>query len=789
MKKTTFNLQFEKTFILAIVFVLIYGIASGQNITQNIRGQLIDKDTKSPLAFANIVVLGSDPVLAATTDEQGYYVIKNVPIGKVSLKVSYLGYEEQIIPNVAIFSGKETQLNIEMEESYEQLQAVEVRPDINREEGLVEMALISSTTFSVEEAKRSPGTFNDPSRMASTFAGVSTDPEGNNDIIVRGNSPKGIQWRLEGIEIPNPNHFSDEGTSGGAINILNSDMMANSSFHTGAFAPQFGNAYSGIMDLELRTGNKAKREYSITGGVLGLEASMEGPFVKDKRASYLVNYRYSTLTLLDKIGIVDYGGVPEYQDGLFKIHVPTQKAGVFTVFGLGGISQINESYDNEEGITEYKGKYKTFMGVGAIKHSYSFSPNTYISSDFSSSINGGITSAEELSENESVMYQSFEDDLRRYTNALNTLVTHKFNSRHLLKVGVGYRLYNFDYLVSWPEEGETILKTRLKEKGHASLINGFVSHKYRITKELTMVSGVHYQQFLLNNAYTIEPRASLKWKFTEDQSLFGGIGMHSKLEPLTNYFSIVTDEFGNTSKPNTDLGFTKSVHYIVGYENRLTPYLTFKAEAYYQQLYNLPVENDVNSSESLINSYGYFNDVAYVNEGKGKNYGLELTLERYFERQYYFTFTASLYDSKYTAKDGVERNTRFNGNFALNAIGGKEFIFGKNDDRIFGFSGRFTWAGGGRYTPVLLDESIAEGEQVMDKANQFSERPLDFYKLNVALYYTKNFKRVSHTLKVEVENVTNNQAKLYEYYNSKDETIQYGSQMEMLPVIRYTLNF
>lgn len=775
-----------------LIITLFTGSVFAQDLTQTIRGQIVDTDTKSPLPGATIIIPGTEPMLATTTDLDGYYALNNVPVGKVDLIIRYLGYEEQMIPNVVVSSGKETQLNITLQESFEQLDEVVVTGDERFSEDPLEMSMISSTTFSVAEAQRSPGTFNDPSRMASTFAGVATDPQGSNDIIVRGNSPKGIQWRLEGIEIPNPNHFSDEGTTGGAINVLNSDMMANSAFHTGAFAPEFGNAYSGIMDLELRTGNKAKREHSITAGVLGMEATTEGPFVKGKRSSYLVNYRYSTLTMLDKIGLVDYGGVPEYQDGLFKIHLPTKNGGVFTVFGLGGFSQISEEGTDSIGEITDRFLFKSYMGVVGIKHAYPISANTYISTDYSTSINGNLNDGQDTQDDTNEWYTYYKDKMQRLTNAFNTSVTHKFNSRHVLKAGVGARLYSFNYQSSWADEmeGESELIERLNEKGNALLLNGFVSHKYRITPELTMVNGVHYQQFMLNNAFAIEPRTSIKWQFSDKQSVFGGIGLHSKLEPLPTYFAKITDDQGISTRPNKDLEIGKAAHFVVGYENRLATNLNLKVELYYQHLYDVPVENVDTSHISSLNEWGYFNDHDFVNRGTGRNYGMELTLEKYFARKYYFTFTASLYQSKYTALDDIERNTRFNGNFSLNAIGGKEFNVGKPEKhRTIGITGRFTWAGGERYSPVLLAESIAAGEHTVDETRRYSKRALDFYKLNLAFYYTRDLKRVSHTFKIDVENATNHQAKLYEYFDEDTETIEYGSQMPILPVLRYTLNF
>lgn len=784
------NLMKSRTLWVLVLMAITTLAVAQQPLTQTIRGRMVDTDTKAPLPGATILIMDSDPVIGTTTDMDGYYALPNVPVGKVDVLVRFLGYEEQILPGIVVSSGKEVQLNLELREAFEKMDVVEITPDKRSKEELTEMSLVSSTTFSVEEASRAPGTFHDPARMASTFAGVATDPQGNNDIVVRGNSPKGIQWRLDGIEIPNPNHFADEGATGGAINALNSDMLSNSNFYTGAFAPEFGNAYSGIMDLELRTGNKGKHEFSLTASTFGLEASAEGPFQKGKRGSYLVSYRYSTLTLIDKMGILDFGGVPEYQDGIFKIHLPTKKAGVFSIFGMGAYSKIDQNMEDDNGFVYDKFNFQSFMGVVGVKHAYPINNNTFISTDYSFALNGNINNGEEREDEESPFYGYYKDNMKRYTNAANVSVTHKFSTRHILKSGVGMRVFSFNYVSAWNDEGETVLRTRLNNKGNATLLNAFVSWKYRITRNLSMVSGLHYQHFLMNDAFAIEPRVSARWKFTEKQTLYAGVGLHSKLEPLTNYYSIVYNEAGRAIYPNKDLKLAKAAHFVLGYEYNFFSDFRLKVEMYYQQLFHVPVEDDPNSSFSLLNSTGFFSDVVLVNDGKGKNYGMELTLEKYFTKQYYFTFTASLYESKYTAKDNVERDTRFNGNFSLNAIGGKEFNVGKKErHRLIGITARVTFSGKSHYTPVLLEESRAAGYEIVDKANPYSATGDYFFKLNMGIYYKRDLKRVSHTVKIDVENLTNYKAKISEYYNSRTGKIEDGTQLPLLPEVRYTLNF
>ena len=377
-----------KFLILFVCMTYMGNFLSAQELTQTIRGTIVDQDSKMPLIGANVLILNTMNPQGATTDLEGYFKIENVKVGRVNLEVSYLGYETSILSEVMVTSGKEVVLNIELIESVENLNEVVVIAKLDKENPLNEMATVSARSFSVEETSRYAASFYDPARMALNYAGVAigggTD-DLNNEIVVRGNSPKGVLWRLEGIEIPNPNHFSNLGSSGGGISMLSSTMLTNSDFYTGAFPAEFGNATSGAFDVRLRNGNNEKREYAFMLSVLGLEAGIEGPFSKDSNASYLLNYRYSTLGLLTQLGlnIVDDDEVT-YQDLAFKISIPTAKMGTFGIFGLGGKNSASFEPAKDsiqwpltgsdgEGFSE-----KETVGTIGLSHKIAFSGKSYL---------------------------------------------------------------------------------------------------------------------------------------------------------------------------------------------------------------------------------------------------------------------------------------------------------------------------------------------------------------------------------------------------------------------------
>ncbi len=776
----------------AVCFMLLCHCLNAQTITQTVRGKIVDQESRSALPGANVIVLETNNTLGSTTDVDGNFRIDNVPVGRISLGITFIGYEDKVIPNILLTSGKETVLDIVLKESLTMMDAIEIKADKDKSEIANEMALTSARGFSVEETKRYAGSFNDPARMVAGYAGVDVDPSGNNSIIVRGNSPKGIQWRLEGIDIPNPNHFSDEGATGGPINTLNSQMLANSEFYTGAFAPEFGNALSGVFDMKLRKGNNEQREHTFSIGILGTDATIEGPFVKGGGSSYLLNYRYSTLSILDGLGIVDFDGVPKYQDLSFKVNLPTKSFGTFSVFGLGGKSNIIEEEfddDNDEILLE-KGNYKANMGVVGVTQYWSLNAKSYLQNSISVSQNGsGYLGYRPNTENNLVRDEDMQLDKNSYKAA--STFNHKFNAKHTVQAGVIYTHHTFDFYNEYFDEESNEFVNEQNMKGDADHYQGFVSWKYRPWQDVSVVSGFHVQKISMNDDISVEPRASLRWQFHPLQALTAGFGIHGKMETLTNYYSIVQAEDGTTSMPNKGLDFSKARHYVIGYENKLSPNLFLKLEAYYQQLYNIPVENNPGSSYSLINQMEGFTDRALVNKGTGSNMGLEITLERYFANNYYFLLTTSVFDSKYKAMDGVERNTLFNGNYVGNLLIGKEWHLNskKQKNKVIGINAKISSLGARRYTPINLEESLIRDETVDYENQAFSKKGDNVFIANIAISYRIDNKKISQELKLDMQNATNNSAKLGYFYNENNDKIESFDQLPMLPVLMYTVHF
>ncbi|MBI3143075.1 MAG: TonB-dependent receptor [Bacteroidetes bacterium] len=781
----------KSIFILFMALVLSTALW-GQSLRQTIRGQVSDIDTRQPLIGATVVVLGSNPTLGASTDAEGNFVIERVPVGRIDLAVSYMGYEEQVMPSLVLTSAKQLVVQVALRESVVKMTEVVIGASTDKAALKNEMLTTSARTLSVEETSRFAGTFNDPARMAANFAGVASNPMGNNDIVVRGNSPHGICWRLEGVEIPNPNHFADEGTTGGPINALNSAMLANSDFLTGAFAPEYGNAYSGVMDMWLRSGNDQKREYSFSAGVLGVDLTAEGPIgYGQQKGTYLANYRYSSLAILDNLDVISFGGIPKYQDASFKAVLPAGKAGKFTLVGLGGYSTINDrAIDTLDGVeTEvFRNSYSAYMGTLILKHGISLSKHTFLHSSVSTSVNGSAYWQEERGQ-DGAFVRNFADALHKTALRGQAIIDHKINASNQLRGGLYYTHQLFDMEAEYWDQGLEAWVKNLDDKGNAGLAQGFVSWRYRPGPRLSIVPGLHYTHFLLSGDHSLEPRLGMRWQVGSTTYLTGGYGRHTRPGSLLTYLA-QSQEGSTTTQPNKHLRMMRANHLVAGVEQVLGSHYRIKVEGYYQALGQVPVYANPANPESAINSYDSYTAEKMVNEGTGRNYGLEFTAERYMHRGFYMLATASVFESKYTPKDGVERNTPWNTNTMANLLGGKEWqLSPQKGSTVLGINAKLAFMGGIHVTPILLDESREQGRTVWDTKHLYQNKGDDVFQANASVYLRVNRHRVSHEFKIDVQNVTNNGAVVMQYYNPTTGRIESGRQLPMLPNMVYTLQF
>ncbi len=783
-------------FLISIytLVTLTVNLISAQSITQIIRGTAVDKVSQSPLPGATVILLNSNPINGTATDMDGNFKLEKVPLGNQTLKISFLGYKELLIPNIIVNSGKEVVLTISLEENIMQSKEVEIIDKVEKNKPLNEYSAVSARTFSVEETQKYAAAVNDPARMATAFAGVVSTEDGNNAIAIRGNSPNGLLWRMDGLEIPNPNHFSNVATSGGGISILSSQLLSNSDFSTGAFPAEYGNALSGVFDLKLRKGNNQKSEHTIQAGFLGTDISTEGPFKKGYNGSYLINYRYSTLSLLSQLGVNVGFGTTVFQDIAYNIYLPTKSYGNFSLFGFGGLSKqiVKAEKDSSQWDFNYKRYNVDFIsntGAAGFSHILPFNSTTYIKTSLVLAGTGKGYIEEKLDED----YTSVPTNNLDYTQnriSISSIVTKKLNAKSSIKTGViGSKLF-YDLLNTGLNSDSHQTETLIDDKGNAHTLQAFAQWNYHMTEKLNFVGGLHAITLIENETYSIEPRASIKYQFNPLQSIGFGYGLHSQIQPTGVYFVKVENMDGSTSKPNENLELTKSHHFVLSYDRSINEFLHLRAEAYYQYLFNVPISTDATNTFSMLNNEGGFFTDPLVNNGKGRNYGLEVTAEQYLHHDFYFLLSTSFYDSKFRASNNQWYNTRFNGNFATSFTAGKEFKTGeKFNHRIVGLNIKTIYSGGLRSTPIDFNASAAKGETVYIDAEAYSIQQKNYFRTDLKFSVKRNRKNSTITWALDIQNATNRKNVYGEYYDPLLNATTTEYQSSLIPILSYKIDF
>ena len=756
----------------AIAMLLLPSVMKAQTdqINQTIRGQVCDVASGEPMIGVTITVENdrssesrqarldgrvvtiegeaNGTTMATVSDVDGNFVINNVPVGRHSVRATYIGYEPVLLKEQLVSSGKELVLTLKMRESISELGEVVIKPRVNKQQPLNEMAQVGARMFSVEEATRYAGGMADPARTASMFAGVATGGA-TNGISIHGNSPQMLQWRVEGVEVPNPNHFAEITEAGGGVfTSLNGTVLANSDFLTGAMPAEFGNALSGAFDMKMRVGNNTKYEHAIQVGTLGVNFASEGPLGKGSKASYLVNYRYSFLEIAKKLHAINMENETlDYQDLSFKLNMPTKKAGTFAVWFTGLI----DNYENKvPDVSEWETLWdmndswsrQRNCAVG-LNHSYRFKSGGSLHSSVAFT---GAYRKLGVNDYDTAMNMMPEMDGRnsQWNVIISTQHQHKFSSRYTMQNGFEHQHLDFHTWMDYIHETGGPLYRVYDSEGNTGLTRLYTNHKVALSSRLSTVAGMNVMCFNLNNQWLVEPRISLQYKTSPSSTLSVAYAINSRKETTDTYFVLMDGKY-----PNNDLGLTRSHHISASFAQRLGENAMLKIEPYWQWLFDVPVEQG--TTYSILNHRKFFQDRALVNEGAGRNYGIDLTLERYLKDGLYGMITATLFKSEYRDAQGQWHHSRHDRRYITNILGGKEWMIGKAKKNVFGINGRLTMMGGDRYTPIPEGITFEEVMKRPDKSIPEDEGMDPFTKqkgMNVgyafSVKYTINKRHTSH---------------------------------------------
>ena len=764
--------------VILLFCLSIFHAGFAQNLEQTIRGKIMDKQTLELLSNVTVKLVPGNHV--SFSDSLGRFYFHKIPLGRYSISFSRLGYLPASIPNLELRSGKEINLPIELEEAPQFLREVIVVSERAKDRAKNEMAMVSTRQFSVTEANRYAGGFQDPARMTLNFAGVTNaGSDQNNEIIIRGNSPKGLLWRMEAIEIPNPNHFGDgQGSTSGIISMINSTSLANSDFMSGAFPAEYGNASSGVFDLRFRRGNNEKREWMAQLSVVGIDVASEGPIGKNG-GSYRAGARYSTLELLLKSGLININSgnfKPAYRDLNYTIDIPLKKAGLLTFWGLAG---ANDTEDEKSTTKDYS---NSAMGAFGLSYKLPFKKG-HLSTVLALTTESANVSKIELMAN---AWKTTRDQLYRYPNVrLNATYVYKWNASLTAKFGINISQLSFE-LKDDRWDGKKIVNY-LNESNSTYYVQQFGQIIKKWTPAFQTTFGLHAYQFELNQSKAIEPRMAISIENKSGGRFGVGIGWHSRIEPISTYLFKKYIPYGNFFQPNKNIKPSQALHQVVSYDQRIGENTRLKVEAYIQNINQVPIDTLKTGLFSLVNYTSGIPGQVLENTGKGINKGIELTLERFLADNFYYLVTASLFDSKFQNKDLVWRNTQFNNLFAGNILVGKDFQLAKQ--KSLSINVRYLLRGGNRYIPINLAESIKRNATVNVPAKAFESQYPNFERYDFSLAYRIN--KLNHTwsFRLDLQNIFNTKNIIEERYDSNLKGLSYRFALPLIPIISSQLEF
>lgn len=786
-------------FIPAIICLMVLSQFTGQAQVyhQVVYGRVLDSESHQAIVAASVVCETCHPVRGCATDSAGYFKME-VPVGRHNVTATHIAYLPVTIKDIQAGTGKAVVLNIEMHEQVFQTRDISVNGSYNR--WINPMASVSVRSLRSQDAARYAAGYFDPSRMVTNFAGVAvSNSDDKNEIIVRGNSPRGLLWRLEGIEIPNPNHFANgEGASGGSYTAITTNVLSTFDFFTGSFPAEYGNALSGVMDLNLRTGSTEKHEYSVMLSVLGTELSAEGPFKKNSGNSFLADFRIANFKYLKYLGAYtedELGIIPKTKDWVAKATIKTKKAGTFNFFTLGGNSSVGDiaTADTEElqkggDSDEYKESHE--LAIAGVKHLFDFTDNrSYIRSTlaYTYELTSDINDQVDTTMKKTVTYnESFRYPALRFAS----VISHKLSSGHSVRAGVSFNCIFGDMFARRLLTG-TLYDTLIDNRGKGWYSGAWAQWKYKSQNNLETNTGIHVLYSGINRELAVEPRFGLTLQLSEKNSFNLGSGLFSRLEPLSIYFYRVRIDSKTREPRNKDLKTTKAFHITAGFNQFFNENLHLNVEGYFQYLYDVPIRETPTGQYSILNSSEGLPDVILANKGKGKNTGLEITLEKTFSHNYYFLATASLFDSKYKAPDGYWYNTYYNSNYVFNLQSGKEFPLGKYHQNVLGFRLRGIYRGGFRYTPVNEISTLKNKRIIYETWNTYGESLPGFKRLDMGLTYRINKKNYAWMFLCDIQNIadTRNILRRQFAYQNKAITILNSKSIGMVPIVSVKVEF
>jgi CarboxypepD_reg-like domain len=740
--------------------------------TQTLRGRVSEDLSEKPIASVNIVLLPDNQGIS--TDAKGNYRIENVKTGRHQLKISAIGYETVLLSELLVESGKEVIMDVKLRIGTTEIPQIVIAADQNSRE-----IAPTSQLITIEQVLRYPATFNDPARLAAFLPGVASDNDAANHISIRGNSPNSMSWRIENAEIVNPNHLTNAGTAsdlpvqnGGGVNVLSAQMLGTTRFLAGAMPAGYGNSVAGLFDMRLRNGNNEKLEGVVQLGLIGLEAALEGPISKKNGSSFLMNYRYSTVGLLAKMGVPLGDETTDFQDFAATLNFPTKKMGTFKPFFVIGESHNyhaalkSELWKDDKDSKEIE--FNSAMGILGIKHTLNLNKNL------------AWTTTAAFSTNQSWRIQrifpitTFHDLYKgMQKTSLHTAFSQVLSTTQTLNFGAQLTAQHQWYQSS-------IIIDAAQVRASELLLQPYMNWEKRWTSRFQTVLGMQFSNYFVANQqhYNQEPRLSAQYRIADNQKISVSLASQSKIIPSIQPESEVLvhfyPQYGYLKSYNMDINYTYTTN--SGHQWQINPF--------YQWLNGAPITKQGDSFLNFYDGTTVFNTKELKNTGN--NYGISFQLRKYLDQNYYYLLNTTLLNSTYKAENGNTYPTRWQRPYIFNATGGKEWAFNKKLTHILGVNLHVVTMAGALTNAV--DEVASKSSlinTIYDYKNPYSIRLKDYFRTDLRIYWKRNRTHYNSMLSLDIQNATNRLNEQYLYYEHRAQKTTIKTQLGLLPILSY----
>ncbi|MEG1838465.1 MAG: TonB-dependent receptor [Bacteroidaceae bacterium] len=742
-------------YCLLTLFLLSAASAYSQS-KHSIKGTITDKKKRESLSYANVLIYGTG--MGAITDSIGNFRIEDVPPGIYRLQISILGYKTLITPEY-ILTTKDLRIDAELEENPTELGEVSVTASTFRR---LSESPVGLRIIGLQEIEKSPGANRDISRIVQSYPGVAFSPAGyRNDLIVRGGSPSENRFFLDGVEIPNINHFSTQGASGGPIGIIDADFIREVNFYTGAFPSNKGNALSSVLDFKLRDGSMEKNSLKAALGYSEVSLASNGHI--GKKTSYLVSVRQSYLQFLFKALGLPF--LPTFTDAQFKIKTRFSAHHELTVLGIGGIDNMRLNTDEKGEKAEYLlsylpkiqqetftlgGVYKHYAGnhvqTAVVSHSYLNNRNTkYVNND------------ESNNDNLSLKIRSIEQETKLRMENSSTFGQWKAN----VGVNLDYTQYNnTSYQKVFIKQQEQIVdyytNLDLIRWGFFGTMT-YETQDERFTASLGIRGDANNYSSKMNKLYKqLSPRLSLSYRLIDNIYLSGNIGRYFQLPPYTALGFKKQNTF-----INRDLKYTNVDQASIGLSYRLGEKLQASVEGFYKLYHHVPLS--VADSIPLAckgNDYGVIGNEELISTARGRSYGVEFLLKWMVAGKFNLASSFTLFKSEYrNGKQSDYVSSAWDNRYIFNVSGTYNF------NHNWSFGAKVSCIGGAPYTPYdsdkssLIDAWNAQGRPYYDY-NQYNTKRLPaFGQLDIRVDKSFYIKKYMLGFYIDLQNITNSKFK------------------------------